>query len=75
MDLLLLAIREQDWDLKGCNVDSLPGWNNIYMEHINRLLDLMIVPEPNRRKDLNDILQLSFSISNRELLTPYEQIC
>lgn len=50
--------RERDWDLKGYNVDNVLGWHNIYMEHINRLLDLMIVPEPGKRRDVDNILLL-----------------
>ena len=42
--------REPKWDLKGQNVDSVFDWDNVYMEHVNRLLDLMIVPEPNARR-------------------------
>lgn len=50
--------RQIQWDLKGRNEDSLLGWNNIYMEHINRLLDLMIVGDPEKRWDVQNILIL-----------------
>lgn len=42
--------REVYYDLKGKNDDTLLGWNNIYLEHINRVLDLMIHPEPEKRR-------------------------
>ncbi len=51
--------RDPTWDLKGQNLDRLLGWNNIYMEHVNRLLDLMIVADPNQRRDVDNILILS----------------
>ena len=35
--------RELSWDLKGHNLDSITGWNDMSMEHVNRLLDLMVV--------------------------------
>lgn len=50
--------RERAWDLKGYNEDSLLGWDNIYMEHVNRLLDFMIVSEPERRRELDNIIIL-----------------
>jgi serine/threonine protein kinase len=34
-------------------------WDNIYMEHVNRLLDLMIVDDPRKRADINQVLSLS----------------
>jgi len=40
------------------NEDSLLGWNNIYMEHVNRLLDLMIVDDPEKRRGMQNILIL-----------------
>lgn len=51
--------RKQNWDLKGYNLDSLLGWNNIYLEHVNRLLDLMIVDNPEDRRGVENILILS----------------
>lgn len=51
--------RELNWDLKGRNEDSTLGWNNIYMEHVNRLLDLMIVHEPEKRRSVLSVLSLS----------------
>jgi len=36
-------------DLKGQNDDKVLGWNNIYLEHVNRLLDRMIVADPTER--------------------------
>lgn len=50
--------RQTQWDLKGRNEDSLLGWNNIYMEHVNRLLDLMIVDDPEKRRGMQNILIL-----------------
>jgi serine/threonine protein kinase len=52
------GFRERDRDLKGYEVDSVLGWNNIYMEHINRLLDFMIVHGPQERRDLDNLLIL-----------------
>ena len=48
--------REKNWDLKGWNLDSLLGWNNIYLEHVNQLLDLMITPNPEDRRYVDNIL-------------------
>jgi serine/threonine protein kinase len=50
--------REPQWDLKGQNEDSPLGWNNIYMEHVNRLLDLMIIHDRNNRRGVDNILIL-----------------
>lgn len=50
--------RELNWDLKGQNPDSILGWNNIYLEHVNRLLDLMIAAEPETRVGVDAILIL-----------------
>ena len=50
--------REPNWDLKGQNLDSILGWNNVYMEHVNRLLDLMIAAEPEQRGSVDNILIL-----------------
>lgn len=41
--------REQSWDLKVKNMDLRLGWENIYMEHINRILDHMIILDPGKR--------------------------
>lgn len=51
--------RDPVWDLKGNNNDKLTGWNNIYMEHVNRLLDLMIIGNPEQRRTAENILILS----------------
>ena len=51
--------RELKWDLKGRNEDKILGWNNIYMEHVNRLLDEMITPNPNDRRPLSIIIALT----------------
>jgi serine/threonine protein kinase len=53
--------RERAWDLKGFRGDLLQGWNNIYMEHINRLLDLMIVDDPDKRRSIENISILTHS--------------
>lgn len=55
--------RTPEWDLKGWNDDSPLGWNNIYMEHVNRLLDLMIVHEPEQRRQVSTILSISKRIA------------
>ncbi len=54
--------REPSLDLKGQNLDSLLGWDNIYLEHVNRLLDLMITPEPEDRRSVDNILILSKTV-------------
>ncbi len=51
--------REREWDLKGRNEDSILGWNNIYMEHVNRLLDKMIIENPNDRLIVDTALILT----------------
>lgn len=50
--------REPGWDLKGQNPNYPSGWNNIYMEHINRLLDVMIVSDPWIRIPVENILKV-----------------
>lgn len=47
--------RLPQWDLKEQNENSLLGWNNIYMEHVNRLLDLMITDDPASRRSVHNI--------------------
>ena len=47
--------RDATWDLKGRNADASLGWGNIYFEHVNRLLDLMIVQDPERRRGAENI--------------------
>jgi len=47
--------REPSWDLKRRNADAAYGWDNIYMEHANRLLDLMITPTPESRRSVRNI--------------------
>ena len=51
--------RDINFDLKGYNLDTVLGWDNVYLEHVNRLLDLMIVSNPQDRADLDNILILS----------------
>jgi serine/threonine protein kinase len=48
--------REVEWDLKGKNRERLLGWDNIYMEHINRLLDEMVVLDPTARAPTDTIV-------------------
>jgi serine/threonine protein kinase len=50
--------REPRWDLKGQNADSILGWNDVHMEHVNRLLDLMVTPDPGQRRTVDNILVL-----------------
>ncbi|MBT3239881.1 MAG: serine/threonine protein kinase [Chloroflexi bacterium] len=49
--------RDIAFDLRSRNEDSILnlGWDNIYMEHINRILDLMILVDPNMRRDIKNI--------------------
>jgi serine/threonine protein kinase len=47
--------REREFDLKQYNLDSELEWNNIYMEHVNRLLDLMITHDPEKRREVDSI--------------------
>jgi serine/threonine protein kinase len=49
--------REQGWDLMGWD-EKKSQWNNIYMEHINRLLDCMIVNNPNERRLIEQVLPM-----------------
>ncbi len=51
--------RDPKWDLKGKNVDSFLGWRNIYLEHVNRLLDLMVVANPEDRRTVDNVLILA----------------
>jgi len=48
--------RERDWDLKGYNHAAPSWWNNIYLEHVNRLLDFMIRPDPGERIVADNVL-------------------
>lgn len=50
--------REQKWDLKGWDA-TRHRWNNIYMEHVNRLLDSMIVVDPEERLPIDQVLLIS----------------
>lgn len=50
--------RLSEYDLKGKNLDTQLGWNNIYMEHVNRILDVMITHEPEARQDLSVIMAM-----------------
>ncbi len=47
--------REVEYDLKSHNDNTLLGWDNIYMEHINRILDLMINADPEKRRGAENI--------------------
>jgi serine/threonine protein kinase len=47
--------RDERWDLKVRNEDSLLGWTNLYLEHANRLLDLMVVHDPDQRRRVSNI--------------------
>jgi serine/threonine protein kinase len=47
--------RDIQYDLKSRNHDTLLGWTNIYMEHVNRVLDLMIIADPEKRRSIHNI--------------------
>jgi len=49
--------RDQNYDLKGHNPLIPKGWNNIYMEHVNRLLDNMITDDPSRRIMVDEVVR------------------
>jgi len=51
--------RDPRWDLKRKTEETLLGWRNIYMEHANRLLDLMITPDPEERRGVENIAILA----------------
>lgn len=51
--------REQGWDLKGPPDESMLGRANIYLEHVNRLLDLMITADPAQRRSIDNIRALA----------------
>jgi len=48
--------RNIEFDLKGKNEDRITKWNDLYMEHYNRILDLMINVDPNKRRDVDNII-------------------
>ena len=50
--------REKKWDLRGWN-STRQRWNNIYMEHVNRLLDSMIVVSPEARLFIDQVLLIT----------------
>lgn len=50
--------REVTLDLRGRDANSMTGWTNIYMEHVNRLLDGMIVTDPSLRREIWDVLPI-----------------
>lgn len=50
--------RDEEFDLKG---RAVIGWNNVYMEHINRLLDKMIQADPDNRRMLENVIILTES--------------
>lgn len=60
--------RDKKFDLKEFNEDTQLGlgWNNIYMEHVNRLLDFMIIENPDKRQDV-DIIRILFKTTRRLL--------
>jgi len=51
--------RESEWDLKGRDVNTIAGWRNIFLEHVNDILDLTIVADPAKRRDVLDIMLLT----------------
>lgn len=54
--------RDREWDLRKWNPTANGGfgdWDNIYMEHVNRLLDKMIVIDPNERFHVDSIALLT----------------
>ena len=55
--------QDPQWDLKGQNLDSPLSWNNIYLEHVNRLLNLMIVNDKDQRRSVDNILVLSRQVT------------
>jgi serine/threonine protein kinase len=57
--------RELLWDLRGRNEDSQLGWDNIYMEHVNRLLDVMIAHDPDKRRNVRTVIGLSAKVAKR----------
>lgn len=48
--------RDPEYDLKQ-KKDTFPGWDNIYMEHVNRLLDHMIVNKPEDRWGITQVMR------------------
>jgi serine/threonine protein kinase len=48
--------REKDYELKGWNDDRLTKWNDVYMEHYNRILDMMINENPDKRREVDNII-------------------
>ena len=48
--------RDEQWDLKGRTQDSPLVWKNTYVEHVNRLLHLMILVKPDERRSAENIL-------------------
>jgi len=51
--------RDPKWDLKGRSADTVLGWRNIYYEHVNRLLDLMVTVDLTARRDVANIRVLA----------------
>lgn len=47
--------REDNFDLKTRNDNTIYGWENIYLEHVNRILDLMVVEDPDSRRNIENI--------------------
>ncbi len=47
--------RDRSFDLKKENADTILGWDNVYMEHVNRILDVMVTPNPEERQDVHVI--------------------
>lgn len=47
--------RERAYDLRIYDDTSPLGWSNIYMEHVNRLLDRMITNDPEDRREVGAI--------------------
>ncbi len=51
--------REPEWDLRGRDDDTIAGWRNIFLEHVNEILDFTIVSDPAKRRDALNIMALA----------------
>lgn len=56
--------RDQKFDLKGYKPLSPGRWENIFMEHANRLLDSMIIADPHMRISVDQVLEGTIKVFN-----------
>jgi serine/threonine protein kinase len=65
--------REKEWDLKGSKFDNVFSYDKLCLEHINRILDFMIVYQPEKRRSIDNII-LCLKDSRRLIKNGYNAV-